>query len=145
MSANEFKNKEEVEAEKALEEVKAKKKKARIKRKKANPAGGRTFVQIMNGEFLSKDWFVNNLPFTFFVGFLLVVLIGWGYFTETVIKEEVNLKSELSDLESEFFTLSSEYIAKRGRDNIKEKLPADGPAENRVSPHKFKVKRFDFE
>ena len=89
MSANEFKNKEEVEAEKALEEVKAKKKKARAKRKKANPAGGRTFVQIMNGEFLSKDWFVNNLPFTFFIGFLLVVLIGWGYFTETVIKEEV--------------------------------------------------------
>lgn len=144
MSANEFIDKEEAEAKKALEEVKAKKRKARAKRKKSNPANGRTIVQIMNGEFLSKDWFINNLPFTFFIGFLLVVLIGWGYFTETVIKEEVNLKNELSDLESEYFTLSSEYIAKKGRDNIKEKLPANGPAENRVSPHKFKVKCFDF-
>lgn len=144
MSVNELKNKEEVEARKVLEELKSKKKGVRTKRKKSSPAAGRTFVQIMNGEFLSKDWFVGNLPYTFFVGFLLVVLIGWGYYTETVIKEEVKLKSELSDLESEFFTLSSEYIAKRGRDNIKEKLPANGPVENRVSPHKFKVKRFDF-
>ncbi|MFT4602274.1 MAG: hypothetical protein ACI857_002460 [Arenicella sp.] len=144
MSTNEFLNKEESEKIKAIEEVKKPKRKKKSETKSVK-TGGSTVVQIMNGEFLSKDWFLKNLNFTFYIGFLMVVLIGWGYYTETVIKNGVNLKTELSELESEFFTLNSEYIAKRGRDNLKENLAADGPKENRISPHKLKVKNFVFD
>jgi hypothetical protein len=147
MSGNEFVNIDELKKKQDLEEKKqAKKRKPRAK-KIADPTSrpsGRTIVQIMNGEFLSKDWFINNLPFTFFVGFLLVVVIGWGYYTETVIKDEVNLKTELSELESEFFTLNSEYITKKGRENITAKLPVSGPKKNRTTPNKIKVKNYVF-
>jgi len=144
MSENEFLNKAESEKIKAAEEAKKPKRKKK-RAAKAEKGNARMVVQIMNGEFLSKDWFVKNLGFTFYVGFLLVVLIGWGYYTETVIKNEVNLKTELGELESEFFTLNSEVITKRGRDNLKENIPAKGPKENRVSPHKLKVKNFVFD
>ena len=144
MSGNEFLDKEESEKIKAAELAK-KAQRAKKKSVKVAKSSGRTVVQIMNGEFLSRDWFVKNLNFTFYLGFLLVVLIGWGYYTETVIKNEVNLKAQYSELESEFFTLNSEFISKKGRDNLKENMAADGPKENRVSPHKLKVKNFVFD
>lgn len=145
MSSNEFLNKEESEKIKAAEEEKQAKQKKRKAKKSSTRSGGRMVVQIMNGEFLSKDWFVNHLPFTFFIGFLMVVMIGWGYYVETVIKHEVTLKEDLGELESEFFTLNSEYNTKKGREHIEAKLPADGPKENRVSPKKITVKKYVFD
>src|SRR5688572_184703 len=76
--------------------------------KKDKLLSGRTFVQIMNGEFLTRDYFLNNLPFTFFIGFLLVVVIAWGYYGETVTKREIQLEKELGELNSEFYTLSAD-------------------------------------
>lgn len=117
------------------------KKKANSEKSKSK---GRLVVQIMNGEFLSRDWFVRNLPFTFYIGLLLVLLIGWGYYGESTTRKEVRLQEELSELNSEYFTLSSEYISKRGRQKIKEKLDGTGLVESRVSPKKIRVRRHVF-
>lgn len=140
MSVNEFKNKEELEAEELLkaatESVKAAKKK--------NPQSKRAFVQIMNGEFLSKDNFVQNLPFVFFLGFLLVVLIAWGYYAETTTKKEVTLERDLGELNSEFSTLASEFNAQRGRPQIAQKLIETGVVEAIESPRKVRVKKYVF-
>jgi hypothetical protein len=147
MSANEFINKEEADKLRIEEELQAKKdsKKKPKKSDTKSRSGGRIVVQIMNGDFLSKDWFIGHLPFTFFVAFLMVVMIGWGYYVETVIKTEVRLQEELGELESEFFTLNSEYNTKKGREQIIQKLPADGPKENRVAPKKIQVKNYVFD
>lgn len=140
MSANEFVDKEEVDAREALKAAKEKKKSA----KKKEPRSGRTFVQIMNGEFLSRDNFVKNLPFIFFLGGLLVVMIGWGYYAETVAKKESVLKEELGELNSEFSTLSSEYNTMRGRPQIEGKLEGTGLEESGF-PKKIRVKKYVFE
>lgn len=139
MSANEFTNIDEVKKRATKEEAKRKKKRVRKK-----TGSSRVFVQIMNGEFLSKDNFVKNLPFTFFLGFLLVVLIGWGYYAETITKKEVQLERELGELNSEFFTLGSEYNSMRGRRSIAQKLEGTGVEEALTSPRKIRVKRFVF-
>lgn len=143
MSSNEFINKEEADKLKADEQKKTAKKTKRSS--KSSKGGASVAVQIMNGEFLSKDWFINHLPFTFFIGFLLVVLIGWGYYAETVTKHEAKLKEELGELNSEFFSLNSEYITKKGRQQVKVRLAGTGLKENRISPYKIRVKRYVFE
>lgn len=140
MSANEFLDQEKVDAREALKEVKAEKKAV----KKDVTQSRRTFVQIMNGEFLSRDNFVTNLPFVFFLGFLLVVLIGWGYYAETVTKKEVKLEKELEELNSEYFTLGSAYNAARGRRSVAEKLNGTGVEESMSSPKKIRVKKYVF-
>ena len=145
MSSNEYIDQETADQLKAEEEVKSKKKKLRSKKAASKTReGGRLFMQIMNGEFLTKDWFIKNLPFTFYVGFLLVVLISWGYYAESMTRKEVELQEELSELNSEYFTLSSEYITKRGRQEIKEKLNGTGLMESRVSPKKIRVRKYVF-
>jgi hypothetical protein len=137
---NEFVDKATLEEKKATMDAKAKKaaEKKAVKSRKM-------MVQIMNGEFLSRDNFVKNLPFTFFLGFLLVVLIGWGYYAETVTKKEVKLERELGELNSEYFTLGSEYNSKRGRRSIADKLKETGVKEALTSPKKIKVKKFVFD
>lgn len=137
MSLNEFIAKEELEAKAAAEAKEVKKKK--------DAQSKRTFVQIMNGEFLSKDNFIQNLPFTFFLGFLLVIIISWGYYAETVTKKEVRLERELGELNSEYFTLGSEYNSKRGRRSVAVKLLETGVTESISSPRKIKVRKYVFE
>ena len=137
---NEFVDKETLKEQEAAADAKAKKKadKRVVKSRKL-------MVQIMNGEFLSRDNFVKNLPFTFFVGFLLVLLIGWGYYAETITKKEVQLERELGELNSEYFTLGSAYNSKRGRRSIADKLKETGVKEAMTSPKKIKVKKFVFD
>ncbi|MCG8574279.1 MAG: hypothetical protein MI810_05285 [Flavobacteriales bacterium] len=147
MSGNEFIDKDQLAEKQAEEEQKEKKKAATQKKKRAkkSSAGNRVWIQIMNGEFLSKDNFIANLPFSFFIGFLLVVMIGWGYYAETITKEEVLLKKELEELNSEYSTLSSEYNTKRGRKPVAVKLAGTGVEENISSFRKIKVRKYRFE
>lgn len=141
MSSNEFVDKKKVTEREALKEAAEKKKAV----KKKSGQSKKAFVQIMNGEFLSKDNFVTNLPFVFFLGFLLVVVIGWGYYAETVTKREVRLERELGELNSEYFTLGSEYNSKRGRRSVAQKLIGTGVQEGLTSPRKIRVKKYVFE
>ncbi|UKN03353.1 hypothetical protein K6119_07470 [Paracrocinitomix mangrovi] len=120
-------------------------KKVAGKKKKSGTPRGRVIAQIMSGEFLTKDWFIKNLPFTFYVALLMVLLIGWGYYGETMTKKEVRLQEELGELNSEYYTLSSEYISKKGRRQIKVKLESSGLSESRTSPKKIRVKKYLFE
>ncbi len=140
MSLNEFIDNETV---RQRDEEVAKEKKKVAKKKDAQSK--RVFVQVMNGEFLSRDNFVKNLPFTFFIGFLLVVLIGWGYYAETVTRKEIKLEKELGELNSEYFTLGNEFNTKRGRRPIAAKLEGTGVSESLVSPRKIRVKKYIFE
>ena len=139
MSGNEFIEKDKL-AE--VEELEAKKKgEKKVKKKKE---GNRMLVQLMNGEFLSKDNFIGNLPFLFYVGFLLVVMIGWGYYGETVTKQQVHLKKELGELNSEYFTLGSEYNTRRGRRQTADRLKGTGVNESTTSPSKIRVPKYVF-
>lgn len=145
MSQNQYIDQETVERIKDEEEKKPQKKTRRKKKKKSeNRSNGRLMVQIMNGEFMTRDWFIRNLPFTFYVGFLMVLLIGWGYYGDSMSRKEVELQQELSELNSEYFTLSSEYITKKGRQQIKERLEGSGLEESRISPKKIRVRKYVF-
>lgn len=142
MKTNEYIDEGAVKAREELARVAQNK---QAKKKQRTARSSRVIVQIMNGEFLSKENFVKNLPFTFFLGFLLVVLIGWGYYAETITKKEVKLEKELGELNSEFFTLGSKFNSKRGRRTIADKLTNVGVKESLTSPRKIRVKKFVFE
>ena len=139
MSSNEFIDKEAFDDKKQKEA-----KKSSAKKKKEEKPSGRLFAQIMNGDFLSKDNFVTNLPFVFFMAFLLVVMIGWGYYAETVTKEGVVLQNELDELEAEYFTLNSEYNKRISRPTITGRLKGTGLRESLTSPRKIRVHRYIF-
>lgn len=139
MSTNEFIDKAELE-----EKEKKEKKKKSVRKERAKKPSNRIFVQLMNGEFVARDNFIRNLPFLFYIGMLLVVMIGWGYYGETVTKQELMLEKELSELNSEFYTLASEYNTKRGRRQIADQLKEIGVVENESTQKKIRIPKYVF-
>lgn len=126
--------------EKQAEEPKSKAKPTPKKKKKSN----KSLVKILSGDFLSEQTLVNNLPFVGFVGFLLVVLIGWGYYTESIAKEEAKLEKDLGELNSEYFTLGSEYNRLSRQTQVANRLKETGLTESIDPPKKIKIKKYVF-
>ena len=58
---------------------------------KKAPSNGKVktsaFNQILNGEFLTKDFVLNNLNYIFFIFLLLMLLVAKGYYVKQVIDE----------------------------------------------------------
>lgn len=133
MTKNELKDKVE-EKPKADTSKKSKKKKSK-----------KSLVKILNGDFLSRDELITNLPFISFVGLLLVVLIGWGYYTESIGKNEAKLEKDLGELNSEYFTLGSEYNRLSRQTQVADRLKETGLKESVNPPKKIKIKKYVFE
>lgn len=140
---NEYRENSEVEKEEPVAEQMHREEKP-AKEKKNRVFSGRGIVQLMNGEFLTRDYFLNNLPFTFYIGFLLICVIAWGYYGETVAKKEVQLERELGELNSEYYTLAADYNMRRGRRQIALKLEPLGVKESVSSPKKIRVRKYVF-
>lgn len=104
----------------------------------------RSFARFINGEFLSRDEMINNIPFISFLGLLLVVLIGWGYYTETIGKKEVKLEQELGELNSEYFSLGVEYNKMSRQTQVMERLKDTDLKRSIDPPKKIKVKQYNF-
>ncbi len=121
------------------------KEKSEPKQVKKNKAGKkRSFAKLINGDFLSRDEIVNNIPFISFLGFLLVILIGWGYYTETVGKKEVQLEQALGELNSEYFSLGVEYNKLSRQTQVSERLKDTDLKLSTIPPKKIKVKKYNF-
>jgi cell division protein FtsL len=63
----------------------------------------KTMVQIMNGEFLTKRFFMNNLTYIFFVIFLLILIVTKGYYVS-------HLSNDISDTETEVGNITADYV-----------------------------------
>ena len=87
---------------------------------------------------------INNIPFISFLGLLLVVLIGWGYYTETIGKKEVKLEQELGELNSEYFSLGVEYNKMSRQTQVMERLKDTDLKRSIDPPKKIKVKQYNF-
>jgi hypothetical protein len=65
--------------------------------KKAN-----AFAQILNGDFLTKSFVLDNLNYIFFIMFLLLVLISKGYYGKQLNKDTEAAQRNLDQHAAEF-------------------------------------------
>ena len=128
-----------------LKDTVKEKPKTKASKKSKKKKSKKSLVKILNGEFLSRDELVKNLPFISFVGLLLVVLIGWGYYTETVGKTESSLEKDLGELNSEYFTLGSEFNRLSRQTQVADRLKETGLKESVSPPKKLKIKKYVFD
>ena len=54
------------------------------------------FSQILNGEFLTRDFVLDNLNYIFFIFLLLILLVSKGYYGKQVLTE-INENQQLLD------------------------------------------------
>ncbi len=78
--------------------------------KKTNP-----ITQILNGEFLTKEFVLNNLTFIFFLIFLMIMIVAKGYYGKQLTNDIISTQRELDQNTAEYIEAKSkmEKITRR--------------------------------
>jgi hypothetical protein len=80
------------------------------------------FNQILNGDFLTKDFMLNNLNYIFFLFLLLLILVAKGYYVKQVIDETNEVQIELDQNTSDFIEAKTSIEAITERNLLVYKL-----------------------
>jgi hypothetical protein len=92
---NEYHEKEK-EAPKSTEKVKSE----RLKKGPTKRPG--ILVQVLNGDILTRDFVLNNLTFIFFILFLLLLVVGKGYYGKQQQKDIEALQTDVNATTAEY-------------------------------------------
>ena len=76
--------------------------------KKARAKKTNAFTQILNGEFLTKEFVLNNLNYIFFIFFLLLVITTKVYYGK-------QLATKINDTQRDLDQQSAEYIEAKSK------------------------------
>ncbi len=146
---NEFVDPAQLEAQEAAQKEKEKKdaaklaaklkkrsgKSARKGLKKPKRTGPNAFVQILNGDFLTKEFMTNNLSFIFFIIFLLLLVVAKGYYGKELTREVATTETELDEVTSDYFEAKARLEEETRRVRLVEQLEPQGLKET-VNPTK---------
>jgi hypothetical protein len=142
---NEFLDREQLdqqEAAKKKTEAKAAKKASRkrkssaAKRKRPN-----AFVQILNGDFLTREFITNNLGFIFFLIFLLLLIVAKGYYGKELTREVNTTQSELDEVTSDYFESKARLEEETRRIRWVEQLESQGLKETLNPTKVIRIKK----
>ncbi len=138
MKDNEYLDKDSVHEEQKKQEPKKAKKAASVKKKRPN-----ALIQILNGDFLTKEFVLNNLNFIFFIIFLLLLLVGKGYYGKQLSKDAENSQIELNELSANYVETKAKLEEETRRYKLINKLKSKGLNET-VNPTKvIRIKKKD--
>ena len=127
---NEYLDKEQ----QAARETSSKSKKKTRKRKKTI-----LFVQILNGDILSKKFIVANLNFIFFVILLLLLVIAKGYYGKQLVSDIAKEQKELDQMTSDFVEAKARLEENTRRIKLVKELESTGLKETENPTKVIKV------
>lgn len=80
------------------------------KNSKTKKGSGRSnpLINIINGEFLTKEFVLNNLSFIFYLIFMLLLLVAKGYYDKQLSKDVDRTQKELNEI-------LGDYVAKKAQ------------------------------
>lgn len=106
----------------------------------------REISSVLNGDAFSRENLVSNLPFLFFLTFLLVAYIGYGYYAARTSKEIFKLETQKRELHSDMIneqanlnlvTMPSQIADSTLSAGLKPSL--EPPVKIKVSPVEYRV------
>jgi hypothetical protein len=111
----------------------------KVKKEKAPKKGARLFVQILNGDVLTRAFIVENLGFIFYVMFLLLLLVGKGYYVKQLTDEIGSTEKALDETVSNYVDMKVKFEKGTTREKLLEQLSADGLKESVEPPKVIRV------
>jgi hypothetical protein len=136
MAENEFDIYENGEKTGTQSESKMSSKKSTVKKSNA-------FMQILNGEFLTKEFFLSNLSYIFFIMGLLLIIVSKGYYGKQLIDETNKTQQELDQKAAEYIEAKSrlEFVTRRYK--LVEKLKSRDLQESQNTKKVIRLKKTD--
>jgi len=111
--------------------------------KKSTGKKTNAFIQILNGEFLTKEFFLNNLNYIFFIMALLLVIVSKGYYGKQLIDDTNKTQRELDQKAAEYIEAKSrlEFVTRRYK--LVEKLKSRDLQESQNTKKVIRLKKTD--
>jgi hypothetical protein len=100
----------------------------------------RSFLNILSGNFLSKDNVIHQLPFMLFLTLIGLGYIANGYLAEKTVREISRINSELKELKSEYINAKSDLMFMSNQSQIVSASATMGLKESTTPPRKIIVK-----
>jgi hypothetical protein len=135
MSDNLYIDKEELDKIKKKEDSKKKKPKTSNSETKSN-----SLSQIMNGEFLNKEFVLNNLSFIFFIMLLLLLIVGKGYYGKQISKDVDKTQKKVDELMADYVEAKAKLEEETRRYELVDKLGAVGLTESENNTKVIRIK-----
>jgi hypothetical protein len=123
MSINEYIERSgAAEEQPTIEKPKVEKKMDKPKKSSKSTA----FTQILNGDFLTREFVLNNLGFIFFVIFLLLLTVAKGYYGKELSKDIERTQKELDEATADYVETKARLEEETRRYRLVEKLGPKG-------------------
>ena len=139
MAINEYIERSKENEEEVVQPVEKKvksKKAATPKNSKSN-----ALTQILNGEFLTREFVLNNLSFIFFIIFLLLMIVGKGYYGKQLSKDVDKTQSELDEKNAEFIEAKARLEMMTRRFRLVKRLGPQGLKETQNNTKVIRIKK----
>jgi hypothetical protein len=136
MADNEYIEKSAAEEQKP-EADKKDKKKSESAKPKGRPSA---FAQILNGDFLTREFVLNNLNFIFFVIFLLLLIVGKGYYGKQLTRDVEDAQNHLNEVTSDYVEAKARLEEQTRRYRLVEKLEPRGVKETQQETKVIRIR-----
>lgn len=114
-------------------------KKEKVARKPSKMA--RSFVDVLNGNMLTRDYVIGNLPYICFLTVIMLTYIGLGYYADRNARKIEQIENDLIELNSEHISLKTELNMVSNPNQIADSTKSMGLIEARDFPPRIiKVK-----
>ncbi|RLD26166.1 MAG: hypothetical protein DRI54_03400 [Bacteroidetes bacterium] len=120
-------------------------KKENTKQQKSGFAPARFLVSVLNGEALQGEGMFRNISFMVYLVVMLIIYLGYGYYSERSLRELMEADAKLKDKKAEYVTNKSMLEQKKLQSKIAASVRKDGLIESRVSPYKIVTDNSHFE
>jgi hypothetical protein len=101
----------------------------------------RSFVDVLNGNMLTRDYVIGNLPYIGFLTIIMLTYIGLGYYADRNARKIEEIENNLIELNSEHISLKTELNMVSNPNQIADSTKSMGLIESRDYPPRIiKVK-----
>lgn len=122
-------------------EVKTEEKVKPKKEKKSASKVTKSIMDVLNGNVLTRDYVISNLPFIGFMTVLMLAYIGLGYYAERNAKRIEQIENDLVEKNSEFISVKTELNMVSNPAQVADSTRSMGLVESRDFPPRIiKVK-----
>jgi hypothetical protein len=112
---------------------------------KSGFAPARFMVSVLNGDALKGEGMFRNISFMAFIVAIIIVYLGYGYYSERSLRELMDADARLKEKKAEYVTNKSLLEQKKLQSKIAISVRENGLIESRVSPYKIYTDKSYFE
>ncbi|MES2557696.1 MAG: FtsL-like putative cell division protein [Bacteroidota bacterium] len=121
--------------------VKVDRDRSEARAKKTAPKRPNIIVQVLNGDILTRDFVLNNLTYIFFFLFLLLLVVGKGYYGKQLTKDIDALQTEVNANTAEYIENKAKLEELTSRYRLVEMLERRGLKESLKPAKVIRIKR----